>query len=83
MKFRRSTHIDGKLKDGLPQLVEDEWITCCIHLIDNEWMSLEEIYEAHAKYDAEWLSEGFMYSIADILSGLSALIRLGLVEAGD
>ena len=82
MKFRRCTHDENnEPRVDLPHLLENGWITCCIHLIEPEWQSLEFIYKAHTNYDAQWGLDGFNYSIADILSGLSYLIRLGLVEA--
>lgn len=83
MRFRRCTHDEkGELKEHLSHSYEDGWIMCCIQLIEPEWQSLNFIYDAHTKYDAQWgPTEGFNYSIADILSGLSHLIHLGLVEA--
>ena len=82
MRFRRVTHDEnGNPRKDLPRLTEDNWITCCIQFIDPAWCSLQFIYDAHQKYDEHWQGDGFNYSIADILSGLSTLIRLGVVEA--
>ena len=83
MKFKRCTHDEhGNAKENLPKLHDDGWISCCVHMVDSEWQSLDRIYKAHIAYDKQYGSlDGFNYSIADVLSGLSYLIRLGLVEA--
>jgi len=82
MLFRRCTHDEwGNAKPDIPILKEDAWITCCIHMVSNVWCTLDEIAREHNEYDGQWGDEGFHYSVADILFGLSVLIRLGMVEA--
>ena len=82
MRFARDTHDkEGRLKVALPSLVDvgDFWPTCDIHMISGE-MTIAEIHAAHLQYDEEWYPEIYGFSIAQIMEGLAAHLRLGTVK---
>ena len=85
MRFKRNTHNeDGTPRPGLPVFRGlGRWPTCNIHLVGDRPRTLGEIHETHQKYDQAWGSEGFDYSLADIMEGLAHLIRMGLVVVVD
>lgn len=84
--FRRNTHdsVSGEYKaelcdNPIAKLVFDE-ATCSVHMMTRDWMTLDQIIEAHARYDREFPFEKWGWSESQILSGLAMLVHFGLVE---
>lgn len=85
MRFLRNTHLDGKPRADLvmSSLTFGMWPTCDLQMLSSDTpMTVDEIHEAHAKYDREWgKAEGYNFVLADILEGLAHHIRLSTVKA--
>ena len=85
MKFKRNTHDkDGNPRTNLPKTLGYAWPRCDLNMLSSdEPRSVEEIYHAHLDYDKQFMGDGFLYTLPDIMEGLAHLIRLGVVVSVD